>query len=367
MISPQEIVTHLRTYLPAVSTLFSDNLAATATSSSNIVTVSSANHGLSVGSEITVQSGKIQNRISEVTLYSDGITQFTVLSDHDLVAPQTEFDPQTLTLAGMGEPWDGDHVIHNVPNRRTFEIKTPASENNPPVLVNAFLLESRSAGFVGTNTVSQIVSNDIFRFIISDDVPALPNGKILDVKIAKSVRVEGAADFSRATQIYTQYNADKPYLFVMMSDGDVSKDRHSSNDSIASFTAQNMQKQMLLQNFTVIAFIPTAQSDTSAFKAQNQAYSVIYPQLIKCLYGFRFNDVDTAQQYVTVTNGHGPAEDANSSYYAHGYDWQLPTVLTYKNGFDFGQSVAFRNITQTLDLDENAQLISNIDLDQEVL
>jgi hypothetical protein len=334
------------------------------------VSVNAVGHGLSIGQKIVVVNGLFENSLDSVVLNADGTTRFGTVDEHDLVTPQFPDDPQTLTISGIGAPWDGEHQIDNIPNREFFEIETPAGETIAPDITNGLLIEERSAGLGGIQEVATVPDVDNFTFNVPTDIPSLPTGGILQLEILTGVRVVGAADFARAEAVYAQQANTDPYLFVIMSDANVSKDRATESDGVGTFTAQNLQKQTVLQNFTVACFIPTATSDTAGFNAQSQAYDEIYQALISVLYGFKFDDPTSAQNYVTVSVGHGPGvNETNSAYYVHVYDWQVPTVITFEDGFGLQPNVAFRDIEGTFDLfdDPEAQLTVNIDLDEEAL
>ncbi len=371
MITPRDIVSHLRAFLPSVTDLFHSSITSTSASQAGgVITVGAVAHGLILGQAVIVVNGLYENQLATVTLNLDGTTRFTTTDEHDLVAPKFPEDPQTLTLSGIGAPWDGTFQIDNVPNRETFEILTPAGETIAPDITSGQLVEERAAGVVGRQTIATVPNVDTFTINVPSNIPSLPTGNILQLQVMTGVRVVGAADFSRAEAVYTDQPATDAYLFVIMDDATVSKDRHSLNDSIASFTPQNLQKQNLLQNFTIAVFMPTAETDTAAFNAQSTAYSEIFQALLNVLYGFRFDDPTTAERYVTVSTGHGPGVNANNTgYYSHVYDWQIPSVITFEDGFGEQADVAFRDIEATWDLldDPEAQLSVNIDLDEEAV
>lgn len=373
MISPDDIVLHLQAYLPAFTSDFNEQIIGTASVSSGSVIVNATNHALTANSAVIARGVQYNNQLASVVINNDGSTRFTTVTDHDLTEPSFADDPKTLELTGLDAPWVGVHNIESVPNRRTFEIATPAGETVEPNITNAFLNERRSAGITGVQNVASIIDSNSFTFDAPTDVPTLPNGSVSDITILKSVRVSGAADLVRATNLYTQYTNElmrsKPYLFVIMLDTDVSKDRHSLNDAQITATAQNTLKQTLLQNFAVLMFIPTSEDDVSGFRAQNKAYDEYFRALTATLLGFRFNDPDTQQNYVTAHTGNGPAGDYNSSYYIHAYNWQVASTITFDNGFKLQPNVAFRDIAHTWDInsDDMAQMSGRINLDEEPL
>ena len=103
MISPNDIVNHMRSYLPAFTDKFSVTLTGTATSDGSTVTVSSTAHGLTVGKKVVISSGKFENSIASAVDNGDGTVRFTTNFDHDLTAPQQALDSTTLDIDGFNE------------------------------------------------------------------------------------------------------------------------------------------------------------------------------------------------------------------------------------------------------------------------
>jgi hypothetical protein len=364
LINPSDIVNHLAAYLPAVTDVFSETLSgATATASGNTVTVSKSGHGLTAGAKIIVGAGKFRNSLASVVDNGDGSVRFETAQDHDLTEAKAPLDPTTLELGGFSNSaWNGTHTIVAVPNRRTFEVDFPSGETTLPSLTGAYLLESR-ADFAGMKTIATVPNNNSFTFEVPN-VPALPTGTVEGIKIITDIRVWGAADIDRARAMYTKYANDQAVLFVIMTDADVSKDRHTLNDGVGSFTRGNIGKQTILQNFATTVFLPT-NSEVSGHTAQNTAYGEVFRALQAVLYGFTFPDEETAQEYVALSNGHGPGT-YNSAYYTHVYDWQVPTVAIFENsGWAFSPDVAWRDIESTWSVkpDDAADMTLNVDLD----
>jgi len=367
MIDPTEIRSHLRTFLPAFTDLFSNKITgATATTSGTTVTVTATAHGLSVGNKIVVGGGTFENGIASVVDNGDGTVRFETDDDHDVTEAKERNDPKTITLDGIGSPWDGEQTIVSIPNRKHFEIKFPLGETVPPDISTAVLVEDRS-GFVGVHVIATVPTVDTFTFEITA-FPSMPTGTVVGLEIITGTRIYGAANIERAQELYTKrVPDDEAALFIIMMDVDVSKDRHSLNDSTATFTKANTQKQFLLQNFATVVFLPT-EDTTSGFKQSARCYDEIYRALVSVMFGFFFTDPDTSTKYLTVNNGHGPGV-YNTAYYTHVYEWQTPSVITSDNGFLLEPSVAFRDILSTWDNDSDplTPMTLNIDLDDEPL
>lgn len=328
----------------------------------NILTVTSAGHGLIVGRKIVITDGTTENPLATATLV-DGTVEFNTTYDHDLIRPSQPGDDQYLYVAGFGSVWDGQHAIIDVPNRQTFVVNLPSGETLAPVLGGSeYLIEPIPPGAYPVATVPNV---DQFT-IAFPEAPPLAIGDVNDMAIIAGFRIAAAANYDRAKAAYSEQGADKNYLFVIMGDMDVSKSRHSMTDGIASFTQQDARLLTLLQNFSTTIFIPTT-TEISGADAQDLAYGTINTALLQALFGAPFND-DSIIKYRTVPVGHGPGQFV-TAYYTHVYDWQVPFAIDLESGFMIKPDVAFRDITQTFALlaDEEAEMVVNIDLDDEPL
>lgn len=373
MISPNDVVLHMATFLPRVTNRFSVlvTVSSSTVTAADVVTVNAPSHGLSVGDSLAISSGRIHNPITAAQLDSSGEkVVFTTRDDHDYIYLFEPNFPSEIILSGFTfSGYNTTHRIQGVPNRRNVIIDLPTGETLAPVLNgNEVAEEDRNLGIRGFHNVSSIIDADNFTIQING-VPPLSIGPITGLEVIRNIRVAAVADIDRAREIYTKQDPGmEVWAFVIMGDVDVSKDPHTLNDTTAGFTIQDFQLLRFMQNFSVVVFIPTVR-DLSGSEAQNLAYKPIFNELTQVLYGYGFNDPDSTIQYVTVNNGHGGNAPYNSSWYEHVYDWQLPFAIDYADGVDLRADVAFRNIESTWDLnrDEAAQLILNINLDEEPL
>jgi len=363
LITPSEITKHLKTYLPVATDRFTETftVASASMSALNILTVNVVGHGKEIGDKVVISGGTVRNPLT-VSAVVDDTVQFTTKYDHDQTKPMLSGDTQKLTLDGFtggDTSWNDDHQIIDVPNRRNFIVDGSLA---PTVDETQYLKENL---IIGVYPIATVPTADSFTIDFSGS-PSLPAGAIDGLTVISGFRISAASDFNRAKAVYTKQTTGEAYLFVIMTDGDVSKDRHTFNDGQASFTSQDMHLVRMLRNFSTVVFLPT-DDDLSGADAQDLAYDTIYSALIRVLFGF--TDEDVVIKYSAVPVGDGPAE-YNTAWYAHVYDWQLPTSLTFDDGFlPFGD-VAFRDIVQTLNMfnnDTDAQMTANIDLDEDEL
>lgn len=366
MITPRDVMAHLWRYLPSVTTLFNETLVITnATVTGGVITGTISTGTPIVGQSLLLSGIKVRNPIAAYVDNGDGTARFTTTNDHDQTEPRQRLDTQQLQLGGITPSiWNGLHDIDSVPNRRNFEIVIPAGATTP---TGGYLIE-QPTGVLGIGTVTAVVGTTVS---IQPAEGIFHYDSVIEaITINTRIRARAAADITRAEAIYTKQATAKPFIFVIMTDVSVSKDRHTPNDGLASFTKQDMRLLRLLQNFAIAVFIPT-QDDIGGDGAQHMAYGEIYEALTKIFYGFGFSD-QSAIDYVTVSAGHGPGV-YNSAHYLHVYDWQVPNVVTFESGFDgqtpFITDVAFRDINQSLYVNSSDTAIMSmaLDLDEEPL
>lgn len=364
---PRTILRHLSLYLPRFTDLFSvtvDVLSATVIAPDTVQIITNTIHGLSIGNAIIATAGLLENNIVAVEYREDDtIARFTTDDEHDFTKPTKADDPDTIEIAGFTSAvWNTTHTLIGVPNRKTFEIAVPDSEPIPTLNGNELVYEDRPVGLKGVWSVDTAPSPTTFTFKVNN-VPPLPVNPIKDLAATSRIRMAAASDFARAQAAYTkESNISDAWLYLIMNDLDVSKDRHTLNDSVASFYAQDEARLMLMQNFSTIVFFPTTGSLSGA-TAQETAYGNLYEYLLKVLYGFRADN--RKSQFLTVSTGHG-AGAYNTAYYVHSYEWQLPYYIDFSFGFADYQDVAFRDLQYDIrlfdpDNPDPLELIVNLD------
>lgn len=371
MISPKQILNHIRVYLPFFTDIFSETMTASAVGvGGTTVQVTALNHGFAPGNQFIISFGRFQNPIISIVDNGDGTARFQTEFDHDLTEPKKYLDPVSLKLANFNEPeWNGEFEIVCVPNRRFFEVSFPDGINTLPTGAG-YLDEYRSAGIVGVQTVSSVIDTDNFTFE-AENVPNFPIAPINELKLLRAIHVYGAAEVERAEKAYAKLqssNVASPAVYVIMDNVTVSKDRHTLNDGVASFNRSNIGKQTLINEFMTIVFFPT-NNNTTAFNVQNEAYTTVYKALASSLYGFAFDDPETAMRYVCVNDGHETGV-YNGAYYTHIYHWQVPTVVVFENnGWGLQPDVAWRDINSKWRIDKEIEdhFLLNVNLDEEPL
>lgn len=329
---------HIKTYLPLFTDKFSETLAISAASieAGNVLTLTSVAHGKSVGQYLLVNAGQVRNALVASSLI-DPTVRFTTAYDHDVTKPTLENDDYYLTLNGFGNVWDGEHEIIEVPNRQNFEVNLPTGETLAPAVDGSqYMLEAIPQGAFQIATVP----DDDTITINYDSARELPVGIVDGIEIIDGFRICAAADYNRAREVYNRQETGKAYLFVIMTDIDVSKDRNIVNDSIAELTRKDLMLLRLLQSFSTTIFLPSTE-DISGADVQELAYDEIFNALLKTIFGYAIDG--SMYKCVVVPSGMGPGE-YNSAFYVHVYDWQLSYIINFQDGMPFPPDRAFRDI-----------------------
>ena len=371
MITPRDIVLHIAEYLPRISDLFCDTLDIdTAVISGNytITVTTSTAHGLVPGSPIIFTGGKTQNVISTA---EDDVPDETVLIEfsdvHDFTTPNTAIGTEPLLCTGFNEAeWNTTLEIVDVPTDQSVIVNYPPGATGPPTFTTAIGYEERPLSIFGTQSVAAVPSTTQFTVLLdSTSVPGLPNGAILNATATTGIRCAAVDSVDRADKIYAKQSGNKLWLFVIMTDLDISKDRHTYNDGIASFSSQDTMRLRALQNFSTVVYFRSADKISGA-TAQELAYGTIFLDLLQVLYGFSGFTKDTdASEFATVVAGHG-AGTSNVAYYTEVYDWQCPVDISFDNGFNFYEDVAFRHLDGSFGMfttDNLEQLTLAFDID----
>lgn len=368
MIIPSMIISHMQKYLSRFTSIFDVALVVSDESIIDVRTIqietASANE-LSVGKFVISTAGLLENAITAVAAKGDNL-EFTTAYPHDLINADDWNDDINLQMEGFTDSaYNTSFNIQTITAINKFQIINP-NVGLPTLNGNELLLENRPLGVKGIFEVATIVSAKIFQVTIPTTYPDLPLTGVRDIAIIKGTRVGASATIERAHAQYTkQCNDEDAWMFLIMSDVDTSKDRHTLNDSEMTSGIQDQMRQRFLQHFILALFLPT-QNELSGAEAQELAYGTVFIALMNTLFGASFFDENDSSEFLTVSKGHGPGI-YNSAYYTHIYEWQVPVDATFDLGFQgkVFEDVAFRTIEGDLkpfDSDNPDGFEFNIDL-----
>lgn len=350
-----DIVDQLRIVLPKYTNEFSTTVGVTSIDSTNNIStiVTSSAHNLQTGDEITLQGYYTQTSISNVS--QDGLVfTFTTATDHDL----TESYHETITLGGFDATnWNGSYSLLEVPNRRTFKIRT--TESIPSLSSNEYVLEQRIDGVNGQysttvidNTTLQISGNFL-------------DGSYVNGTLNSVVRVVGSLNIERFIEKYSEQNITNMYICVSLNDSDVSKDRNTYSDAVASPVNGSELRLTMINSFTIYVLVNTSK-DITAVEAVDKCNHTLLLPILKSIYGVKFpTGLTNETDYKTISTGHGTAI-YNKAVYVHAYNFEMSMEMVSDDAVDASDSRAFRDINYTHTVDER-DLTLTIDLDDEPL
>ena len=355
-----DVTRQLQLLLPKYTDLFSDvldisGIVATAT----VATITTAKiHKMADGDAVVLSNVGTNTSITGVS--QDGlIFTFTTGTDHDITLD--DLDHENATLDGFTDPlWNGSFLITDVPNRRTFKVK---STNTIPTLNgNEILQEVRSDGVNGRFKVTKVNET---KFTIDGTFLA---SNYSGGKVSTRVRVAGSASPQRATQEYTQQNISELWAFVVMTDIQVSKDRNTKNDSDASIPQGTEMRQRAMDGFEIFIFQNTTK-DISATDAIDIARHDLMLPLLKSVYGASFESGlsgDTDFRTVFVSSGF---QDYTKSVLIYSYAFQALYDLTDGDTVEPSDTRAYRDVTgiQAIGGDDTLDMELTIDMDVDPL
>ena len=333
--APREILNHIKEWIPKYNNLFTDETSVNAEiiSGSPQVLRVTYNNIYSAGVKVSFIDALIDNGINSVTLLN-GILTFTTNKDHDLT-----IDYNTVNLFNFTDSqFNGEFEIYNIPTKNMFEIEL---DTLPVLNGNEVLRENWE---IGLNDVFEITSATSTSFDIEltgfpeFDIKPIPQLKLID-----NYRMKIVSDFKRAEEIYTKQQIDKCWLFLIMEDVSVSKDRNVTGDMNYSNSTGSEQRITNIGRYSIVVVIPTA-AELTAQSAVQLCYTDIYDSILKSLSGMIFADDDSTQITNTLI-GHGSTV-YNRAYYGHAYTFEQVYDYNFENTYTVTgiKSRAFRRI-----------------------
>lgn len=353
-----DIINQLRAILPKYTDVFSTVLGITSINASGGVAtiVTSAVHGLSTGANITIANVITHTSISAVS--KDGLVfTFTTGSDHDLTLGWQE----TVTFSGFTDSvWNDSFILVGVPNRRTFKIQS--TNSLPSLNTNEVLFENRVDGINGR--WSATVINTTSFSITGSFIDGIYSGGT----VASSPRISGAINIDRALFEYTEQNLNDFWLFAVMTDAEVSKDRTTFSDATATRATGNDMRLRLIDGFSLYIF-KNVTEDIAAIDAIDVCRHDLLLPVLKSVNGVRFDTGLTGSaDFRTVLLGHN-AFDYNRAILVYQYEFQAVMDLTDSDTVQDEDTRAFRDVdyTHSIGGDDTEDMTVTVDLDEEPL
>lgn len=303
-----DVTRQLQLLLPKYTDLVGDVLdisSIVATDTTATITTTTI-HKLSDGEAVVLSGVGANTAIDSVS--QDGlIFTFTTVTDHDI----TFGSPNHINASLQGftdTDWNDSFKITSVPNRRTFKVQ---SDNVIPTLNgNETLEEVRSDGVNGRFKVT-VTSQSVFTIEGTFLASNYTGGRV-----SSKVRIAGSATFNRAFNQYTKQNITDLWMFVVMGDAQVSKDRNTMNDSNASIPTGTEMRQRVMDGFELFIF-QNVTTDMAATDAIDNARHDLQLPIMKSVQGAYFD------------SGLSGASDFRTAFVTHGLTDYTKSVLVY--------------------------------------
>lgn len=324
-------------------------------SSNAIATINTTtNHNLLANAAVTISRVGQQLPISGVS--QDGLVfTFTTSRNHDLTAGYPGYE--TVLLGGFTDSnWNGSFTLLDTPNRRSFRIQ---STNSLPTLNgNEYLHEVRIDGINGRHQATIVDPNT---FTITGD---FLNGDYIGGTIKTAVRIAGSVTIERALQQYTEQQINDLWMFVVMNDAEISKDRNAYNDTIASLVNGEDVRLRLIDGFSIF-IVKNITDEQAAVNAMDIARHDLLGPILKSIYGARFPTGLTGEaDFVAIPTGHNFVA-YNRATFVYQYSFEITSDLIADDSVEFTDNKAFAEIDYTHDLPDNTtDPIVNVELDQ---
>lgn len=353
----EDVIRQLQEYMPRHTALFGDDFSVSSMTraGTTVTVITTSAHGLVSSDKVFISGAIAPIGISPLTQTNNIATAVTV-SDHDL----TEGYQSTIEISGAVETdYNGDHTLLKVPNRRKF---TYQISNDPTSPATGTPVLHDTGWYNGYNGLHQITIVDTTTFTFETDKE--PNSPAQGTIITTTAtRISGAVSIERAAEAYTPQSENRPWLFVVLGDVTVSKDRAMKNDATTISHPGIQYRQRLIQPFSIYIFLDATNS-IAGREVRDLAETIALPLYASLLGTKNIISYLSEEQWAEVTfNGHR-FFGYNGSYYIHEYNFETVGDITYNDTVGEGVNVAFRDIDLSF---VDGKAIAAIDLDEEPL
>jgi hypothetical protein len=330
-----DVVNQLRLILPKYTDRFSGtlNVSSITASGETVTVVTTGAHGLVTGQLVTVNDVTTQTPIDGYS--KDGLVfTFTTGADHDLTYGWS--DHTTVSLTGFTDvAWNSNFTLVDVPNRRSFKVQ---STNSDPVLNGSEkLLEIRIDGPNGAYSIT-VINTTTFTLTAA----GVADGSYTGGKLSPSARVAGTVDIERAIEQYTEQGVTDLWGFVAMHDGEVSKDRSTNSDAVATPTTGTAMRLRLIDGFTFFIVVNTSE-DIAAQTAVDICRHELLTPILKSVYGARFTTgLSGLTDFRTILTGHAFVS-YNQAVYVHAYTFEMSMDITESDAVEPADTRAYHD------------------------
>lgn len=362
-----DVITKLAERIPNHTSEVTANFNVTSmTASGSLVSVNTDQaHGLKIGSNAFILGARTPLTISSTTRIT---TIITIVTDdvHDITF-QTDLK---INLIGHVEArFNGEFEVLDVPNRNTIKLITDDSgavtgTGSPVLLDGASFIQD----YNGLHVVVGVPSPTVFTFERDPTLPD-PFSDLVSqpIQVRTAPRISGGIRPEDLIRYYTEQKGNDVWLFAILSSSRGSKDRTIESDSNANHPNNTLYRQQVIQSISIFALMPKI-NDINGIKASDQAQDLFIP-ICRSILREQFDSLYTVGRQGTLEFVNHQFFGVNDAVYAHQYDFELTSDLTFSDTIGAPLSVAFRDIVPTYSpqVGGTDTLSGDVDLDDEPL
>jgi len=349
----RDIERHLRIHLPLHTTRFHSWIdVASYVSASGVATITTAAaHGLTAGDEINIRDITFINPLIEIENQYDGTALASTTYPDDLTFVQNNPSitnlKTTVTIGGAdNSEFNGTFDIVSTPDRRNFYFEFDA--DNPKYPNGSPYLEEPDLPILnGIFTVASVPDTTTFTIAVEHPYAftAPAGGRFYNLS---DVRITGEISDQRAMEAYTRQSPNDYWLFMVMEDVNVSKDRRITSDFTYRHEAGAYYQQETEEPLTAYMFIPATNTYTPV-DAADEARNELKKALINALCAYFPDDL-----YYNPYNGIYYTGDGfylyNRALYVHQYNFAVTVDIVAEDCY-IPNSVAVHNIDGSFDIE----------------
>ena len=292
---------------------------------------------------ISITRADVPNPVVSASI-EGGYVRLVTEFDHDIsAAPPGYLQWQaTVSLSGFANPvLNGNIALAEVADRKTLLVKPASPVGSITLTGNEVLNEVLDDAVVGWQ-FPQIVSAQELRYPAPSSITR--NVTINSPKVSRDVRLWASLSFDTAIKSYTREQPDGQYriepfdaacLYITPAKtASLSKDRNAKSEALAEINPNVHMRQMLLDGFSVYAFIPCEKSG-GAVKAIDLCQGKVLAAVLRTFQGLILPRPELAggAPFAIQFKDHG-FHYFDGANYVHEYNFEAPVQITNQDGVD---------------------------------
>lgn len=321
-----DIQKHLRETLPFFDETFSVFKTATSASVlSEVLTISSAGHGLSVGEDITLKGFQLLSVVTvqgKPTILKADLNSATAL---DLYK-----DLEQIELQSNDPYYNGLFDLVEIQDRKNFQIKVNTSASPTPAN-EIKIIESYSPQLTGAFQVLSVIDSDSFTVssCLPDGVEIIA-GQFFSSE-GDSQQIFASVDIERVFETYSK-GAQPTRLYIVSADSQVSRNRNVKSDFANRIEGGTDIQIDMQEQFSAYVFLETTKS-LDPVTSQDYCRNELKRALLKSLLAYQPKKVFNSEYDFIFFEG-----DAiltySKAYYVHRYDFAVTMRLNADDGYE---------------------------------